>query len=1016
MNDTVNGVQRRFKAFISYSSRDAASAKWLHRAIESYRVPKPVTEKLRSEGRDAKLYPIFRDREEFAASHDLTGAIASALDRSEFLIVVCSPHSAKSRWVNEEIRRFRNSGREQNVLTVIVGGDPLAGADSDQNCFPPALAEKTPAPVETHQKVTLAADARPEGDGRDSARLKVISGLLGVDFGTLRDRELASTKRRTRIARIIAGSMAALAVLATCAAIIARLTTQVAEERLGGMQRAQTLAAMEKAHGLKPPVAASLLLEVLPSNLDAPDRPLVPEALALLSTTYDMFPDVFQIGGEPGQQLKLMATASDSDRVGILLVPSNRLLVYDIEQGIPKALPPIQLPDEAMDLSFSADGTHVAIAYRSQPPALIDMASRASEPFVVAEEDPTHNVALSPSSRKVAICDGYGRLSIISTSDRQTLTSIELGSIWSPRLMMASEDSLLIETTSPDEIASFDVSTGRENWRAPRKGRFRFVADGALHFDGGNPVVALSLRDGKPTDGLTVPGSTDSVIGLSHDGARVLTTNGLGKFDIRNRADGSLLRSETIMQNSMSSQALLATGSGFLAATAGEPFATFVPARSSTQDMTGDLANAKLVNASFSGDGAHIWLMTSDGTVQSRATANLNEHRKWQFSGTPLSVFAGRADGAIAMTDQSIYALTASSDKPTNVFTPAGTKIVTATASAANNSAVAYLSDGTLILWNARDGSTITLAKDEVGFLGSETLRLLTGLWIAPDESRVAFYYQGSVAFYDTKSGKPTGTSQMFDASASPPVQPTASFSRDGTMLAVALGQMGLRAIDASNGNEVSKIDDTTVNGAQFSPDGRWLLLSTTSGAISLTNFPLLLDVSSGQMAGPLKTFGPPIGAPAASGNVTWIGQDRILGMLDAGTGVQPGGTNDRLLTIWDAISRFPVHRVKAEANQNSYGALRFFASPSTMEALVSTPEDQLLFIKPTAFEGQELVDHVCSSVPGIDDASRLWLGVSNETPSSAQQWLTWLRDKIGLRTLGERRTCGTPAMSGQTN
>lgn len=1004
MNEIAGSAQRGFKAFISYSSRDAAFAKWLHRAIESYRVPKPVVDKLRGEGRSAKLYPIFRDREEFAASHDLTGAIASALDRSEFLIVVCSPHSAKSRWVNEEIRRFRSSGREQSVLTVIVGGDPLADLDSSENCFPPALTEKLENAVNAPQKVTLAADARPEGDGRDSARLKLISGLLGVDFGALRDRELASAKRRTRIARLIAGSMAALAVLATCAAIIARLTTQVAEERLGSMQRAQTLAAMEKSQSLKPPVAASLLLEVLPASLDAPDRPLVPEALALLSTTYDMFSDVLEIGKESGQQLRLMATATISDRVGLTVAPSNHLLVYDIVDGNPRGLPFIQLPDEAMDISLSADGAQAAIAYRSRPPELIDIASASRTALTPAQEDPTRNVALSPSGEKVVLCDSYGRLTIISTRDRRTLASAELGTVWSPRLIFASEDSFLLETTTPDEIAAFDTATGHERWRAKREGPFRFIANGAVHFERGS---VLSLADGTPTDRLDVPGLTDTVIGLSRDGTRLLSTNGMSKFDIRTTSDGALIRSETVMQNFMSSYAILPTGSGFVAATAGEPSAIFVPARSGAQDLTPELAGAKLIGASISGDGTRTWTMTSDGKVQSRKAADLKVDRSWQLASAPLSVIAGKVDEAIAVTDRSIYALNASSDQPTNVYTPSDASIVAAAASQANSAAALFLSDGTLLLWNTRDGATRTLAKEEAGFLGAETLRLLIGLWISPDERRVAFYYQGGVAIFDIATGKTAGRLQLFDAAAAPPVQPSASFSPDGTALAIALGQMGMRLVDANNGNEIDKIDDVTVNRAQFSPDGSRLLLSTATGAISLTSVPLLFDMTTRQVVGPLKTFGPPIGAPAASGNVAWIGPDKIMGMLDKETGVPLMGTNNRLLTIWDAATRFPVHRVKAGANQNIYGTLRFFPSPNATEALISTPEDQLLFIRASALEGQDLLDAVCASVPGIDGPLREWLGVSDEAPSSAQERLIWLRDITGLRTLGERRACG---------
>ncbi|MFM7784431.1 MAG: hypothetical protein ACKPE6_07305, partial [Gammaproteobacteria bacterium] len=48
----------RYKAFISYSHRDTAAVRWLHRKLEGYRVPKA----LRGTGVPERLTPIFRDR------------------------------------------------------------------------------------------------------------------------------------------------------------------------------------------------------------------------------------------------------------------------------------------------------------------------------------------------------------------------------------------------------------------------------------------------------------------------------------------------------------------------------------------------------------------------------------------------------------------------------------------------------------------------------------------------------------------------------------------------------------------------------------------------------------------------------------------------------------------------------------------------------------------------------------------------------------------------------------------
>jgi hypothetical protein len=116
---------RRYKAFISYSHADEAHASWLQRALEHYRTPKA----LRRSRPDlpARLYPIFRDSAELASSTDLSESIQRAMDDSDALVVICSPAARASRWVNEEIRRFRASGRGERIFCLIVAGSPEPG-------------------------------------------------------------------------------------------------------------------------------------------------------------------------------------------------------------------------------------------------------------------------------------------------------------------------------------------------------------------------------------------------------------------------------------------------------------------------------------------------------------------------------------------------------------------------------------------------------------------------------------------------------------------------------------------------------------------------------------------------------------------------------------------------------------------------------------------------------------------------------------------------------------------------
>jgi hypothetical protein len=205
-------TEYKFKAFISYSHADSEAADWLHRAIESYRIPKELRG---APGRDGpipeRLFPIFRDRVELSSSPNLSQAIRDALEASAYLIVICSPAAAKSRWVNQEVIEFIKLGRADRIHALIVDGEP--SSEGEGGCFPPALHSKLGPDgdvIPDPSREVLAADLRPDADGKDDAKLKLIAGLLGIAFNSLRRREVAAARRRLLITQGIAAAMAIL--------------------------------------------------------------------------------------------------------------------------------------------------------------------------------------------------------------------------------------------------------------------------------------------------------------------------------------------------------------------------------------------------------------------------------------------------------------------------------------------------------------------------------------------------------------------------------------------------------------------------------------------------------------------------------------------------------------------------------------------------------------------------------------------------------------------------------------
>ncbi|MFL6857917.1 MAG: toll/interleukin-1 receptor domain-containing protein [Allosphingosinicella sp.] len=187
----------RYTAFISYSHKDAAVGRWLHRRLEGYRLPRRLAG---SEGEHgpvpARLTPIFRDREELPAAGDLSERVRAALAASEHLVVICSPSAAASPWVAKEIATFRALHPDRPILAAIVDGEP-------GSCFPDALSAG--GRVEP-----LAADLRPGRDGKRLGLLKLVAGLAGVGLDALVQRD---AQRRVRRVTYVTG-MALAAVLA----------------------------------------------------------------------------------------------------------------------------------------------------------------------------------------------------------------------------------------------------------------------------------------------------------------------------------------------------------------------------------------------------------------------------------------------------------------------------------------------------------------------------------------------------------------------------------------------------------------------------------------------------------------------------------------------------------------------------------------------------------------------------------------------------------------------------------
>ena len=220
----------KYKAFISYSHYDKRTVDWLHRKLETYRIPRSLVGKKTQTGKIQKrLYPIFRDREELPTANELASVIKNALENSSHLIVICSPNSVKSKWVNEEVKYFKQLGRSGNIFCFIIDGFPnISDADNheDRECFPAAVRYEIDKDgnLTSNSIEPIAADCREERDGKKNAIIKLIAGLIGVGFDQLKQRDQARNQKK-----LLGLSTFSLALVAIMSALTLRALEQQTE-------------------------------------------------------------------------------------------------------------------------------------------------------------------------------------------------------------------------------------------------------------------------------------------------------------------------------------------------------------------------------------------------------------------------------------------------------------------------------------------------------------------------------------------------------------------------------------------------------------------------------------------------------------------------------------------------------------------------------------------------------------------------------------------------------------------
>ncbi|MDR3322561.1 MAG: hypothetical protein LBS93_08930 [Synergistaceae bacterium] len=220
----------RFYAFVSHEEggRDEKCARWLRRRLENYRIPVETVSRLRRESAaitedtiPSRLAVGASARTFFGYPPEEPAGPGSVTMAARYLIVICSPRAAKSERVNEDVKEFVESGKEDYIIPFIIDGEPAGDGD---RCYPPCL-------LSNSLGVTLSA-----GTGEEAV-IQVMARLLRVKFSRLYQRHLREQRRV--LVRLLALASVVLSVLAVLAswAVSSEITAARRREEADGMAR-----------------------------------------------------------------------------------------------------------------------------------------------------------------------------------------------------------------------------------------------------------------------------------------------------------------------------------------------------------------------------------------------------------------------------------------------------------------------------------------------------------------------------------------------------------------------------------------------------------------------------------------------------------------------------------------------------------------------------------------------------------------------------------------------------------
>lgn len=377
----------QFDAFISYSRKDMAFANKLVKALRAYKPPPKVEAPQR-------YLRIFQDVSDLTGT-EYSQSIERQLQNSAKLIVLCSPESRKSEYVDDEIRRFAKLKGAENIIPILVAGVPNNEAGEDQEedkAFPEAMVEAMGMPLATSY---LGFNPRKDKVNKgvfSNSWYTLLANLYDISRNEIEQRDLKRQIRRRNIA---------ITIVSIVMVMLTGLTVYAFWQRNTAIHQAKVALSRQLAVQAEKLFALDFFNLALLLSIEALEITNTAEAVSALFTVLQDQPQIKEsLKGIPSEVTsvalspdgKIYASGNMDNTIGLLEIPTGQPLRPSLTGHL----------DKVTSMAFSPNGKFLVSASLDNTIRLWDVATHRLMHTLRGHTAGIYDLAVSPDGKILA--------------------------------------------------------------------------------------------------------------------------------------------------------------------------------------------------------------------------------------------------------------------------------------------------------------------------------------------------------------------------------------------------------------------------------------------------------------------------------------------------------------------------------------------------------------------------------------------------------------------------------------